>query len=234
MNTNARRFYETVSVVEADGGFSIALDTRRVRTPGGAHFVAPTKALAEACAQEWAAQEANIVPAAMPVTQLAFAAIDWTRPAREERADFVASYVQTDMCCYRASAPRELVERQERAWQPAVDWAQEALGLKLPVIVGVSPAEAPPSARASVRDQALAFDDFRLTALTQATAISGSLILGFALTQGRLNAEEVYLASVLDELWALERWGDDEEARVRLERIRAELDALARFLKALA
>ena len=105
MTTNgARRFYEAVSVVEADGGYAIALDQRSLRTPACAKFVAPSAALAALCAEEWAAQGAQIAPASMPVTQLAFAAIDWTRPAREERAAFVAGYAQTDMCCHRAPA----------------------------------------------------------------------------------------------------------------------------------
>src|SRR5688572_6797948 len=74
----ARRFYTSASAVTAEGGYGVALDERRLLTPGGAPFIAPTRALAEVCAAEWKAQGEHIVPASMPITQLAFAAIDRT------------------------------------------------------------------------------------------------------------------------------------------------------------
>lgn len=235
MTTNgARRFYEAVSVVEADDGYAIALDQRSLRTPAGAKFVAPSAALAALCAEEWAAQGAQIAPASMPVTQLAFAAIDWTRPAREERAAFVAGYAQTDLCCHRAPAPQELVDRQHAHWQPVVDWAARDIDVRLPVVTGVIAADAPHGAVERLLALALALDDFRLTALTQATAISGSALIGFAMIMGQITAEDAFAASALDDLWALERWGEDEEARARLTRIRGELAVLVRFIEALS
>src|ERR1700754_2764140 len=51
-----RRFYNDVSVVEGEGGFSLALDGRPVKTPARRPLGAPTRALAEALAAEWRAQ----------------------------------------------------------------------------------------------------------------------------------------------------------------------------------
>ncbi len=229
----ARRFYQTATAAEVDGGYGVLLDHRRLRTPGGAPFIAPTRALAEVCAAEWAAQGEHIVPASMPVTQLAFAAIDWTQPARDAKADFVASYAETDLVCFRAETPQELAARQYEAWQPVVDWAAGALGVNFPVVASIIPIAAPAETAGRLRALALAMDDFRLTALTQATALSGSVLLGFALTQGQLDAETVYSASVVDEMWSQERWGEDQEAQARLARLRTEFVALGQFLEAL-
>ena len=229
----ARRFYKTASAALADGGFGVALDERRLRTPAGAPFIAPTRALAEACAAEWKAQGQAIVPASMPITQLAFAAVDQTAAARAQRSAYAVSFAETDLCCHRAEAPAELVARQAAHWDPLVAWGADGLGAELPVVTGVVAADVPRQALDALRERAEALDDFRLTALSQAAGLTGSALLAFALLNGRLDAPGAFAAAALDDLWSLERWGEDEEARARLDRLRAELDALARFIAAL-
>ena len=54
---------------------------------------------------------------------------------------------------------------------------------------------------------------FELAAFYDMVSITGSLILGLAIINGRLSAEEAYQLSRVDELWQLERWGEDEEAQ---------------------
>src|SRR3546814_12061640 len=60
-----KRFYTEAAAVPQDEGFGIALDGRPVRTPGRALLTAPTLALAERIAREWAEQGEKIEPRAM-------------------------------------------------------------------------------------------------------------------------------------------------------------------------
>lgn len=225
----AKRFYKAAT---AAGG-SVMLDARALKTPAGHLFCAPTPALAEAVAGEWQAQTSEIVPARMPLTQLAFAAIDGGADARAERIAFVTKYGETDLCCHRAETPAELVARQAAAWDDLLAWGGEALGVRLPVVTGVVAARVEAGALEALASAAATLDDFRLTALAHATGLSGSALIGFALTRGRIGAEQAFAASALDDLWSLERWGEDAEARARLEKLRAALDAAARFVAAL-
>src|SRR5689334_4804767 len=78
----ARRFYKIAKVAERDGAFVVALDQRTLKTPKGAPLHPPSRALAHAIALEWDAQAEKITPSRMPLTQLAFAAVDWTALAR--------------------------------------------------------------------------------------------------------------------------------------------------------
>jgi chaperone required for assembly of F1-ATPase len=229
-----RRFYQNASVCEAAGGYGVTLDARALKTPAGAALAVPTCALAEACAEEWNAQGEHIVPARMPLTQLAFAALDWTAKGRPERVAYIASFGATDLCCHRAGAPAALAARQAGAWDPLVAWGASALGAALPVVVGVIAADVDAAALAALRAHADALDDFRLTALTQATGLAGSALIGFALLRGRLGAEAAFAASALDELWSLEHWGEDAEASARLDSQHAEFHNIARFTMALA
>ncbi len=227
----ARRFYKTATVSEDGAG--VRLDERMLKTARGNALALPTRALAEAVAQEWEAQREHIVPAAMPITQLAFAAIDWTPQSRDQLADYVAKHGETDLVCHRADAPAPLIARQSMSWNPLIAWAARDLGVMLPVVTGVTPALVPAEMLETLRAHAAACDDFQLTALAQATGLAGSALIAFALLQGRLDAPSAFTAAALDNLWSLETWGEDAEARAKLDRQRAEFDSLARFIAAL-
>ncbi|MEZ5958044.1 MAG: ATP12 family protein [Hyphomonadaceae bacterium] len=228
-----RRFYKCATVADGEGGYGVALDARTLRTPGGAVFVGPTRALAQACADEWAAQGEHIIPATMPVSQMAFAALDWTAKNRDQICDYVAKFGETDLCCHRAEAPVELATRQAELWDPFVAWGAEVLGVSLPVVTGVLAADVAPEAIEALRQRAGALDDFRLTGLSQATGLAGSALIGFAVTLGAYDAARAFEATALDNLWSLERWGEDDDARARLVRQHAEFDAIVRYLDAL-
>ncbi|MGD9979885.1 MAG: ATP12 family chaperone protein [Hyphomonadaceae bacterium] len=231
--TLPRRFYKTATVMPSAQGFGVALDARTLRTPGGALFVAPTRALAELCAEEWAAQGEHVAPSTMPVSQFAFAAIDWASKSRTNLIDYVVSFAKTDLCCHRAEAPVELVARQCTLWDPLVAWGATDLGAALPVVAGVMAVHVDDSALTALSAHADALDDFRLTALAQAAGLAGSALIAFALLRGRVTPAEAFEAAALDNLWSLEKWGEDAEARARLERQRAEFAALGRFLAAI-
>lgn len=234
MDTNApKRFYKEAGIFEDAAGFGVALDGRAVKTPGGADFRVPSRTLAKAVAGEWGAQGERILPAAMPLTQFAFAAIDHTPGRREELVAHVAKYGETDLCCHRADAPAALAARQSAAWDPLLDWARAELKLDLPVVVGVIAAEIDPSVREQLNHITKAQDDFRLTVFAHATGLAGSAIIGLAITYGLIDGAHAYDCAVVDENWSVERWGEDPEARARLDKMRAEFDMLARFVAAL-
>jgi len=65
-----RKFYTEASVVTADAGFQVALDSRIVKTPSKATLLLPTYALAEAMAAEWRAQGDKIDTNSMPINRL--------------------------------------------------------------------------------------------------------------------------------------------------------------------
>jgi chaperone required for assembly of F1-ATPase len=54
--------------------------------------------------------------------------------------------------------------------------------------------------------------------------------VALAIAEGRLSAEDAFAAAQLDELYQLERWGEDPIAIRRHEGIRQDIGAGARFL----
>lgn len=223
---SARRFWTTASAVPVEGGFTVHLDARPVRTPLKAPLVVPTQALAEAVAAEWQAQEGRVDPETMPFTRTANSAIDKVAPQKDEVSAMLAAYGGSDLLCYRAEGPPDLVALQSDAWDPILDWAEEKLGVTLRVTTGVVHIEQPPEARVTLHRMVGELTVFQLSAFHDLVALSGSLLLALAVTAGHLPAEAAWAASRVDEDWQASLWGVDEEA--------AEMAALKRtaFLQA--
>lgn len=225
-----KRFYKTAGVAEGEGGFGVLLDGRPVRTPGGRPLAVPAVALAEAVAAEWAGQGPELRPATMPLTQLVSTALDRVATQRAAVVDALLEYAATDLLCYRADEPSDLVEREGAAWQPVFDWAMLRFDAPLRTTTGLLPIEQPPEALAALRQAVERCDDLRLTAMQSLTAACGSLLLALAVAEGRLSGEEAFAASVLDELYQAELWGEEEEAVRRRAALRADILAAELFI----
>lgn len=224
-----KRFWTDSTVVEADGGFTVELDGRRVKTPAKAGLILPTRAMADAVAAEWDAQDKEVDPASMPFTRSANAAIDKVRLQHAEVADMLADYGDSDLLCYRATHPEALQQRQADQWDPALDWADQTLGARLIPVAGVLHQPQPEKAVQTLRQQVHGLDSFQLAAFHDLVSLSGSLILGFAAAQGWRDAEEIWAISRLDENWQIEQWGHDDEAHAVAETKKAAFLHAKRF-----
>ncbi|WP_113911126.1 ATP12 family chaperone protein [Roseovarius dicentrarchi] len=208
----AKRFWKSADVTEIGAGYGIALDGRAVKTPAKAPLAVPTRALAQAIAGEWNAVAEKIDPRVMPMTRSANAAIDKVAHQHAEVADMIAAYGETDLLCYRATSPQELVLRQSEEWDPLLDWADTALGVRLRTVPGVMPVAQDPAALDVLRARVHAHDNFALTALHDLVALSGSLIIGLAATLDARDTPTLWQISRLDEAWQAELWGADDQA----------------------
>lgn len=208
----AKRFWTAASAIPVDGGFTVHLDARPVRTPLKAPLVVPTLALAEAIAAEWQAQDGKVNPGTMPFTRTANSAIDKVAPQMDEVAAMLAAYGGSDLLCYRAEGPPDLVARQAEGWDPILIWALEALGADLVVTAGVIHVEQPKESVLRLHERVAGMTAFQLAAFHDLVAISGSLVLALAVTDGRVTAEAAWSLSRIDEDWQISLWGEDEEA----------------------
>lgn len=205
-------FWKEVSVAQGDSGHSVLLDGRAIRTPAKSLFVVPTAALANAIADEWRAQTDHVDPTTMPLTRMANAAIDKLGSQRGAVCDMLAAYGETDLLCYRAESPRELVNRQAAGWDPLLDWSARQLNAPLAVQTGIMPKDQSADALAALSAHVHGVGEFELSALHDFIVISGSLVLGLAVLHGEIGPEQAFNLSRIDESFQQELWGVDEEA----------------------
>ncbi|MFO7771254.1 MAG: ATP12 family protein [Roseovarius gahaiensis] len=209
----AKRFWKTAKVAETEQGFTVHLDGRTVKTPAKAPLVVPTRAMADAIAKEWDAQDGDIAPYTMPVTRAANAAIDKVTHQHAEVAQMIAGYGDTDLICYRADSPAELVARQAEAWDPLLDWAADILDARLKPVTGIMYSPQDPKALAALAQRVHQMDAYSLTAFHDLVGMSGSLIIGFAALHDLHDIQALWRLSRIDEIWQAELWGVDEEAQ---------------------
>jgi len=227
-----KRFYKETAVDAGDGGFRVLLDGRPMRTPAKSVLMLPTEPLAGAIAAEWrdVPEKAEIKVTHLPLTRLAATGLDRVTSQRAQVIDDTAKYGASDLLCYRATDPASLVQRQATHWQPLLDWARERYGAELAVASGMTFVPQPHAALAALRGAVAAHGDLALSALYNLTHVAGSLVIALAVSEGRLSAADAFSAAQLDELYQIERWGEDPIATERHEGIRRDLDAFARFL----
>ena len=72
-----------------------------------------------------------------------------------------------------------------------------------------------PESLAALQAAVARHDPAGLAALGVAVPALGSLVLGLALSLGRLDADEAHRLAILDDMFQAEFWGSDAEAEAR-------------------
>ena len=225
-----KRFFESVTTERQECGFSVLLDGRAMLTPARNPLELPTAALAKAIAFEWAAQTEEIEASTMPLTRHAYTAVDGVQQAIDKVIAEIARFAETDLLCYRADAPKVLVDQQAKVWQPLLTWLYEAHGTTLLVTHGIIPVQQNPGQIAALKKLVAAHDIYALSALHTLVSISGSLVIGLAVSFGHLDPTVAWVASRIEYDFQAEQWGADAEATADAISTRSDFEAAARFL----
>lgn len=225
-----KRFWKDAAAVRQDGGWSIALDGRPMRTPQRAPLIVASAALAETIAAEWQDQGDTVDPAAMPITGLTNAAIDLALPDPVGFAEPIAAYAATDLFCYRDDRDALLQAEQAATWNPLLSWAEARFGIEFVITQGILPVDQPPATTAALRAATFTVDPWRMAPLTPLVTIGGSLVAGLSLLERAFDAEALWEAVSLDVLYQERRWGADSEAQKARAAHKRDWDNAVRFL----
>jgi chaperone required for assembly of F1-ATPase len=227
-----KRFYKETATEAGEGGYRILLDGKPMRTPAKSILVVPTAPLAEAIASEWSGvpDKAEINAAHLPLTRLAATGLDRVVSQRDQVIADTAKYADSDLLCYRATTPDSLVKLQHDTWQPLLDWTAERHGARFTVVEGITFVEQPEEARTRLKDAVSTYTDAALSALYNLTHTSGSVVIALAVAEGRLTSEGAFAAAQVEELYQIERWGDDPHAKKQREGVQKDIEACTRFL----
>ena len=228
-----KRFYKEVEVKPHGDGVAVFLDGKTAKTKGRRPLAAPARALIDAVAAEWNAQEDELDLRSMPLTRLLSAVLDGEETSSNEWRDETLNYLSSDLLCYRAEMPAALVERQQATWDPYLDWFEKEFGAALTVTCGISAAVQPDAATASVLQMVEELSSPSLFAIYMATRLNGSAVLALALWKKAETPEAVFKAARLDEHFQEERWGEDAEAKEREQDLEREFLAIACFMRLL-
>ncbi|MBI3506293.1 MAG: hypothetical protein HY059_15760 [Proteobacteria bacterium] len=230
----AAGFAEPAVASDPDGGYSLTLDGKPLKSPAGAVIRTRHLAFAEALAAEWTGvlprgKAAKIDFDTVPLTRIVGTALDRIPARRAAMIDELLAHAETELLCYRADKPRDLVARQTALWQPLLDWLALTYDARLETHTSLLPPEQPAASLAALRSALAGFDDLKLAGLGVTVAATGSLAIGLALADGRIDAPAAFDAAELDSLYQIGRWGDDPVLMAKHAAIRKDLSDTQRF-----
>jgi len=212
--------------------FPVYLDGKAQPTPGKHPFTVPTKALADAIAAEWQAHK-KFAPSKMPLTSLAYTAIDRIHGQEAQIIEALLVYVDTDTLSYRATSSETLAQRQQGEWDPILAWAGKKFGARWEVTSGVMPLQQPKALHDSLQKYLQTLNAMRLSAACLLASGLSSLALALAVLEKRVDAAEAFRLSRLEEEAQAERWGRDADSDGRAQRLKDEVLTAERFLRLL-
>jgi len=227
-----KRFYASAGVGEADGGHTVTLDGKPIKTPSGRTIILPVRSLAQDIAAEWNAQTDTIDPMTMPLTRFANSVVQGVIGNVEAVADDAARYFASDLLFYRASHPEALVAREAAHWDPILFWAAETFSAHFILAEGVVHVRQPDQAIAAAQ-AALPSDPWAIAAVHVITTLTGSALLALALFHGEIDHAQAWASAHVDEDWNAEQWGLDEEMAARQAAKLIDFNAAVGVLKAL-
>jgi len=228
-----KRFYREVRIEEADGGFRVTLDERPLRTRGGKPQVVPTRALAEALAEEWRAQGDTIDPRSLPLRDHADHAIDHVAPDRDGAIARALRFAESDTLCYRADPEEPLHARQLEVWEPILQSLEARAAIRFERVCGIVHRAQPIETLDALRAMLAPHNAFTLAGIEAMASLAASLAIALEALERPERAEELWRAAILEEEWQAELWGRDEEAEASRAR-RAEQFARAHRFACLA
>jgi chaperone required for assembly of F1-ATPase len=224
-----KRFWREVTVEPEGAGWQVALDGRRVKTAQVRAQIVPTRALAEALADEWRAQGKDVNPAGFGLRDMADYALDIVSADPADASRRILAYAGGETLCYRAEPDEPLAARQRAVWEPLLKAAEAAHGVRFERVAGILHRPQPAETLAAFGSHLETLDPFALAALQTLASLAASLTIGLAALDPEADAEALFAASNLEEDWQAEQWGWDAQAEATRARKLATFLAAARF-----
>lgn len=210
-----RKFYREVAVRREGEGVLVTLDDRPVRSPGQRPMVLPTHELAEVLAAEWQRQGDDIDTATMPMMRFASHAVDVVSEDPEPIRAEIVKYARSDLLCYRAGHPADLVARQRDLWDPVLERFRAERGIGFRLATGICYVEQNAADVERFARLVQELHGFALAGTHAVTTLTGSALVAMALRFGWIGADEAWRIVHVDEDYQAELWGIDKEAMQR-------------------
>ena len=229
-----KKFWKKVSMKKiSSNSFQIMLDERILKTPLKRELVIPNLNLTKEIIKEWDQDSKNINTESMIFYGLISTSLDKIKDNRTLYINDVLDYIDTDLVCYRAENPKELVELQKKKWDPIILLIEKYIDTKVQVFQGILPKKQHVTVHSKLNNLINQLDNFEISALHRITNITGSIFLSLCVLKKDISKNEIFELSFLDELWQAENWGYDEETSQKRKEISIELNRSIFFLDCL-
>ncbi len=203
--------WKAVTIAKTRGSsYNVLLDNDHLFSELGNIIELPKK-LAISVAKEWRWNEDIEEIKKKFYTKFCFSVFDHTAPLRLKVLQTILEYADCDLVCYLAENPIQLVERQKKLFVTYIDWADEFLGIKLITGSGINHVKQNRENETKIKRYLEKLNDFELTIVYELTKLTSSFFIASAVYFGVVKAKDAWNASVIEDSYRIELWGEVPE-----------------------
>ena len=227
-----KKFWKIVQVKKKlKNSFEILLDKRILKTPMQKDLIFSNYKIAKETALEWDIDEKEINTENMVFYGLISTAIDKISNDKVSYIENVLGFINTDLICYRADGPNELVDLQNSSWNPIISFIKKYIDVELKFFIGVMPSKQSLEIFNRLKTLINSFSDIEISALHRMTNLTGSIFISICILKGDVLKNEAFELSFLDELCQAKNWGVEEESLDKRDKIAKELNRIISFVE---
>ncbi|MBQ8481138.1 MAG: hypothetical protein IJ532_01230 [Alphaproteobacteria bacterium] len=148
---------------------------------------------------------------------------------RSETTEIMLRFAATDLLLFW-SDNAEVYTRQLNVWQPFLNYFENESGTKIKISQSL---EIPDNEQCFlwVKSRLNNLSDRELTAAFLTSALLKSVFLGLSVLNNKINADDIFNAAFLEDIYQNELWGIDKEAFNKREKVRKEISLVKDWLK---
>ena len=232
MNIKSKKFWKKISLKKEKSLGIILLDNNELLSPEGNKLNLPF-VLSKKVFNEWQNVKQDIVPSSMPFYSYAVTAIDRVLNKFEGVYNNLENILNMDLVLYRAGNDKELLKIQEKEWHPIVRWAENKFNCTFAINYDLNPINQNKDELKKCVEFIRKLDHFSLSGLSHLISISGSFILSVNFYFENIKPQKLYELAFLEELYQLQKWGDDELSIERRNNIKKEIFEASKYISIL-
>ena len=219
-----KKFWKTVEVSElTTNSYQILLDKKILKTPMQNDLIFTNYRISYETSLEWDINSDELDTDEMIFFGIFSTAIDRIVNDRVLYINEIMKFVDTDLICYKADKPDELVELQNKHWDPILLIIKNYIGEEIEVFTGIMPRTQNIQVHNKIKKLIHNFSNIELSILHRLTNIIGSIFISLCVIKGDILKKHICQLCFLDELWQAENWGVEEEAAKKRDKVSKEL-----------
>jgi len=226
-----KKFWKKIEIRQSSSKkFHLLLDNKKLTTPMKKELVLPSKILVNEVLREWDQNSDNINIDDLVFYGVLSTAIDKVNLEKDAYVNDIIDFIDTDLICYRAESPNDLIALQNKSWNPILLLIEKYIDVKIKVFKGVMPSNQDQKVHTEIKKLISNLSDVQISVLHRITNLIGSVFLSLCILKKDLLKEDAFECSFLDELWQAKNWGHEEDASIKRNKIRLELNRLIHFV----
>ena len=226
-----KKFWKKIEIRQSSSKkFHLLLDNKKLTTPMKKELVLPSEILVNELLREWDQNSDNINIDDLVFYGVLSTAIDKVNLKKDAYVNDIIDFIDTDLICYRAESPNDLIALQNKSWNPILLLIEKYIDVKIKVFKGIMPSNQDQKVHTEIKKLISNLSDVQISVLHRITNLIGSIFLSLCILKKDLLKEDAFECSFLDELWQAKNWGHEEDASIKRNKIRLELNRLIHFV----